>query len=125
MASLPTYTVQLPQLDQSDSSPPSFMSRVEQPSPAIPNYSPPFPASTACTAPNYGWPVSPWTSLSFPSYSPYSLGLTFHPTSTIFDSYVYNNVPTAVPTRMPSSSVSIANCAGPIDIFGASPPCPC
>ena len=122
MASLPTYTVELPQLDHSDSSPPSFMSTVEQPSPAIPYYSPSMPATTAGTAPIYGWPLSPWTPLSFPSYSPYYLGLTFQPTSTTFNPYAYNYLPTAVPTRMPSSSSEpIANCARPIDVFGAAP----
>ncbi|GFZ49957.1 hypothetical protein JCM24511_07360 [Saitozyma sp. JCM 24511] len=125
MATEPTYTVELPQLDHSDSSPPSFMSTIEQPSPAIPYYSAPVPATTAGTADIYGWHLSPWTPLSFPSYSPNSLGLSFQQTSTTFDPYVYNYLPTAVPTRMPSSSsVPIANCAGPIDIFGASPPCP-
>jgi hypothetical protein len=119
MASLPTYTIELPALDHSGSSPTSSMSAGDQSSPIMPY----FPATAQPTAaPIYGWPLSPSTPLSFQGYSPYSLGLTFNPTTPTFNPYAYNYFPTAVPTRMPSSSsVPTANCANPMDVFGAAP----
>jgi hypothetical protein len=48
--------------------------------------------------------------------------LTFQLTPTTFIPYGYNCLPTDVPTRITSSSsMPIANCARPIDVFGAAP----
>jgi hypothetical protein len=121
---LPNNTVELPQLEDSDSSPVSTMSPLEQSSPAMSYYSTLMPSTTMGTTHNYGWPLSPSTSLSTPDYSPYALGLTFSPAATTtYNPYACNYLPTAVPTGMPpSSSVSTANCIKPFDAFGPSPP---
>ncbi|RSH85415.1 hypothetical protein EHS25_004811 [Saitozyma podzolica] len=99
------------------------MSPVEQSSPAMSYYSTSIPSTSKGTTPNYSWPLSPSTSLSIPDYWPYALGLTFNPASTTtYNPYACNHLLTAVPTSMsPSPSVSTANCARPIDAFGAAP----
>ncbi|RSH95834.1 hypothetical protein EHS25_000927 [Saitozyma podzolica] len=101
------------------------MSTAEQSSPIMPYYSTSMPATTAGTTPVSGWPLSSCTPLSNPNCSPYFLGLTIQPAPAPFNPYVYNNVPTAMLPRMPSSSsVPTANCASHMDIFGAAPPSP-
>jgi hypothetical protein len=121
---LPNNTVELPQLEDSDSSPVSTMPPVEQSFPAMPYYSTSMHSTTMGTTPNDGWPLSSSMSLSIPDYLPYALGLTFNPAAaTTYNPYVCNYLPTAVPTGMPpSSSASTANCTRPIDAFGAAPP---
>jgi hypothetical protein len=130
MASLPIYTVELPPFDlppfdHSDSSLTSSMPTGEQSSPIMPYFSTSMPATGLGTTSDYGRPLSPSTALSFPGYSPYSLGQAFNPATSTFNSYAYNYLPTAVPTRMPSlSSVPTAICANLMDVFGAAPPRP-
>ncbi|RSH80208.1 hypothetical protein EHS25_007218 [Saitozyma podzolica] len=121
---LPNNTVELPQLEDSDSSPVSTMPPDEQSSPAMSYYSTSMLSTTMGTTPNDGWPLSSSTSLSTPDYSPYALGLTCNPAAaTTYNPYECNYLPTAVPTGMPpSSSASTANCTRPIDAFGAAPP---
>jgi hypothetical protein len=112
---LPNNTVELPQLEDSDSSPVSTMPPVEQSFPAMPYYSTSMHSTTMGTTPNDGWPLSSSMSLSIPDYLPYALGLTFNPAAaTTYNPYVCNYLPTAVPTGMPpSSSASTANCTRP------------
>jgi hypothetical protein len=91
----------------------------------MPYYSTSMPTTAASTTPISGWPLSSCTPLSYPNCSPYVLGLTFQPAPAPFNPYVYNNIPTAMAPRMPSSSsVPAADCASPIDVFGADPPRP-
>ncbi|RSH82962.1 hypothetical protein EHS25_005671 [Saitozyma podzolica] len=100
MASLPIYTVELPPFDlppfdHSDSLLTSSMPTGEQSSPIMPYFSTSMPATA------------------------------FNPATSTFNSYAYNYLPTAVPTRMPSlSSVPTAICANLMDVFGAAPPRP-
>jgi hypothetical protein len=75
------------------------------------------PRPTASTTLICGWPLSASTSLPFLSYSPYSLGLTFQPTSTTTNPYADNHLPTAVSSVMPPlSSVPAENYARPVDV---------
>ncbi|GFZ44390.1 hypothetical protein JCM24511_02112 [Saitozyma sp. JCM 24511] len=117
-------TLFVPQLADSNSSPVSTMSIVQQSSPAMSYYSTSMTSTTMGTTPIYGWPLSPLTSFSIPNYSPYALGQTFEPpASQTYEPNACNYLPTTVPTRMaPSSSVSTANCTRPINPFGAAPP---
>jgi hypothetical protein len=69
MASLPTYTVDLPRLDRSDSSPDLCISTPEQSDPIVPYYSSSMPATTNGTTPVGSWRLSTSTPLFHPDCS--------------------------------------------------------
>jgi hypothetical protein len=118
MASLPGCTVKPPQLNHSHWSPASYMSR----SNAMPHYAIPILATTPGTSPAYSRPLSRSISVSCPGYSTSSLGVIFPPTSSTINPYADEHLPMAVSSGMhPLSSVSSANGAQPIEVYGAKP----
>jgi hypothetical protein len=123
MSSLPTFNVQLPQVDCDDSSPASSM---DWSSSAVPYYSMSILSTTTTgTTHIYGWPLSPSTPTAFAStYNPYSIHPAFPPVSVTWTPY-QNYFPTTAPFRMPSSSsIPTVRCANPIDIVGTVGPYP-